>query len=98
MVSTTCHSDDVHVQAHVEYEHRFVNLAQTPRVSYGICDSGADSCVVGKMAKVIGVTMRKASLVGYDPTTTKSSSLPIVSVLLKTMSAENVPILLQINE
>jgi hypothetical protein len=86
------------VQANVEYEKRFVHLAHTPKSSYAICDSGADSCVVGRLAKIQSVTMRTANLVGYDPETTKSSSLPIVTALLKTMSAENVPLLLRVNE
>lgn len=42
--------------------------------------------------------MRTASLVGYDPKTTKSSNLPIVTALLKTMSTENVPMLIQLHE
>ena len=44
-------------------------------------DSGADSCAVRKIAKIESVTMRTANLVGYDPQTTKSSSLPIVTFL-----------------
>src|SRR5687767_15080716 len=42
--------------------------------------------------------MRSANLIGYDPRTTKSKSLPIVTALIKTMSAENVPILIHVNE
>src|SRR5687767_7058597 len=98
MVTTTHTTSDIQVHAHVEYETRFAHLAQTPHVSYGICDRRADSCVVGSMAKVTSVTMRKANLDGYDPKTTRSASLPIVSAILKTMSAENVPILHCINE
>lgn len=90
--------ENVEVQAYVEYEKRFAKLVHTPRVSYAMCASGADSCVVGKMAKVESITMRTASLVGYDPQTTKSSSLPIVTVLLKTVSVDNVPMLLQVHE
>ena len=91
MVSTI--SYPLQVQAHVEYAHRFAGLSQT-RVSHAICDSGADSCVVGKMAKVLSVTMRSAHLVGYDPNTTRSGCLPIVTALLRTMSADQIPILL----
>ncbi|HEY9710893.1 MAG TPA: hypothetical protein V6D48_21985, partial [Oculatellaceae cyanobacterium] len=57
-------TEPLQVQANLEYEKRFVHLAHTPRVSYAICDSGADSCVVGKLAKVESVTMRTANLVG----------------------------------
>src|SRR5574339_995923 len=90
--------DQIEVHANLEYEKRFVHLAHSPRVSYAICDSGADSCVVGKMAKIEIVTMRTANLVGYDPETTRSSSLPIVTALLKTMSLENIPMLLRVHE
>ena len=94
----TTFTPSIQVQAHVEYADRFTGYTHTPTVSHAICDSGADSCVVGKMAKVLSYTMRTANLVGYDPQTTKSASLPIVTALLKTMSAENVPLLLQVNE
>ena len=90
--------DHIEVQANLEYEKRFIHLVHSPRTSYAICDSGADSCVVGKLAKIESITMRTANLVGYDPQTTKSSSLPIVTALLKTLSAENVPLLLRIHE
>ena len=66
--------------------------------SYAVCDSGADTCVVGKLAKIECVTGRTVNLAGYDPQTTKSSDLPIVTALLKTLSADNTPVLLQINE
>lgn len=35
--------NSVHVQANIEYEKRFANFVHTPRLSYAICDSGADS-------------------------------------------------------
>ena len=89
---------EIEVQANAEYEKRFINFSHSPRLSYAICDSGADSCVVGKLAKIESITMRTANLVGYDLQTTKSSSLPIVTALLKTLSAENVPLLLRVNE
>ena len=89
---------ELEVQANVEYEKRFIHLIHSPRLSYALCDSGADSCVVGKLAKIESITMRTANLVGYDPQTTRSSSLPIVTALLKTISAENVPLLLRVHE
>lgn len=92
------HSNHIEVHTNVEYENKFINLSHTPRVSYAICDSGANSCVVGKIAKVESFTLRTANLAGYDPQTTKTSGLPIVTALLKTMSAENVPMLLQVHE
>ena len=42
--------------------------------------------------------MKTANLVGYDQQTTKSFNQLIVTVLLKTVSAENVPLLLQVHE
>src|SRR5688500_12013295 len=90
--------DNVEVQANIEYERRFANVVHTPRISYAICDSGADSCVVGKTAKLESITMRTASLIGYDPQTTKPSSLPIVTALLKTKSADNIPMLIYLHE
>ena len=90
----TDHSLPIQVQAHVEYEARFTGHTTTSRLSYAIFDSGADSCIVGKMAKVMALTNRTANLVGYDPQTTKSASLPVVTALLKTVSKKNVPILL----
>src|SRR5687767_10089256 len=60
------------VRAHVEWEERMIGFASSTMVSHAICDSGADSCVLGRMAKVIGITGRTANLVGYDPQTTKS--------------------------
>ena len=86
------------VKAHVEWQERMIGHTTSNFVSHAICDSGADSCVVGKMAKVISVTGRTANLVGYDPQTTKSGHLPVVTALLKTVSADGVPLLLQVNE
>ena len=69
MVSTTP-SIPIQVHANLEYANHFVGLTRTPRKSHANCDSGADSCVVGKIAKVISTTMKTAHLVGYDPQTT----------------------------
>ena len=52
------------------------------------------------MAKVISHTGRFASLVGYDPNTTKSGRVPIVSAYIKVRSSSigNYPILLKVHE
>jgi hypothetical protein len=50
------------------------------------------------MAKVMSIAGRNANLVGYDPQTIKSDHLSIVTALLKTVSADNVLLLLQVNE
>ena len=69
-----------------------------PRSSCALCDSGADTCVVGKLAKIENVSNKTTNLVEYDPQTTKSYSLPMVTALIKTLSAKNVPLLFQICE
>jgi len=98
MVSTTYSTPTLPVQEQVDYAASFDSLTKPTQISHAICDRGADSCVVGTLAKVLHVTKRTATLVGYDPKTTKSSSLPIVTALLKTISSENIPILLRVNE
>ena len=64
------------VRAHFEYS--FIPELQSKLNA--ISDSGADSCILGKMAKVISYTGRYANLVGYDPSTTRTEKLPIVSL------------------
>src|SRR5688572_15022083 len=61
-------SDVIEVRAHFEYED---NECFKDKM-YAISDGGADSCILGKMAKVIDYTGRHANLVGYDPKTTKT--------------------------
>ena len=69
---------------------KLTNFVNFPRSSCSLCDSGADSYIVGRIAKIETVTNRSANLVGYDPQITRSFSLPIVTVLIKTMFPENV--------
>ena len=86
--------NQIEVQANLEYEKRFINSAHYSRISHAICDSGADSCVVEKIAKIESVTIIAANIVAYDPQTNKSFNLPILTALWETVSAENAPILL----
>ena len=67
---------------------------------YAIADGGADSCVLGKHAKVLSHTGRYASLVGYDPNTTKTDKVPIVTALIKAKSSSigEHPVLLKVHE
>ena len=65
---------------------------------FGISDGGADSCILGKHAHVINRTKRYARLVGYDPATTQSERVPIVSAYLKTKDQSGDIILLLIHE
>ena len=87
---------DIVVKAHLEY-----SLApELQNKNYAISDSGADSCILGKLAKVISYTGRHASLVGYDPSITKKEKVPIVSAYIKVRSSSsgNHPVLLKVNE
>ena len=64
--------ENMKVQANIEYEGRFPCTKHSSSSSYAICDSAADSCIIGKMAKVEMVTNRTANLSGYDPEITRS--------------------------
>jgi hypothetical protein len=48
-------------------------------------DGGADSCILGSHVHVLNHIKRYARLVGYDPDTTQSGRVPIVSAYIKTM-------------
>ena len=90
-------SDDViEVKAHFEYSlhQEFLNKV------YAISDGGADSCILGKYAKVTSYTGRYANLIGYDPKTTKTEKVPIVTAFLKvqTSSTGQLPVILKVNE
>ena len=65
---------------------------------YAFSDGGADACVVGTNAYIAGETGRYAHLIGYDPATTKSHRIPIVTAYLKVKAHNGVPVLLKINE
>jgi len=56
------------VRAHLEYGKQ----SWYPNKVYTIVDGGADSCIVGKYAKVLSYTGRFANLVGYNPETTRT--------------------------
>jgi hypothetical protein len=89
-------SQDVVVKAHFEY----TLLPEFQSTVYAISDGGADSCILGKMAKVISYTGKYASLVGYDPRTTGTAKFPIVSAYIKVRSSSigNYPVLLKVND
>ena len=78
---------------------QMVNTAKDKQQQYfAISDRGADFCIVGQNATVVSHTGQFATLVGYDPTTTKSQHLPIVTAYLKAKAQNNVPVLLKMNE
>ena len=85
---------DLQVRAHLEYAEHF----KEPAKVYAISDGGADSCVLGQNALVVAETGRYARLVGYDPQTTKSARIPIVTAYVKAKAHNGIPILLKINE
>ena len=84
------------VRAHLEYGKQ----EWYPDKVYAISDGGADSCIVGKHAEVVSYTGRFASLVGYNPETTRTEKVPIVTALIKVRSSSTggYPVLLQIHE
>ena len=89
-------SDFIEVRAHSEYGNHpsFIDNV------YAISDGGADSCILGKNAKVLSYTGRYANLVGYDPNTTRTDKFPIVTALIKARSSSegHHSVLLKINE
>ena len=86
---------DLEIRAHFEYAELYKD---SPKI-YAISDGGADSCVLGKHAHVIHETGRYATLVGYDPQSTRSKRIPIVTAYLKTIEPNSgFPVLLKINE
>ena len=89
-------SDIIEVKAHFEY---MDNSLYNDRI-YAISDGGADSCILGQNAKVISYTGRYANLVGYDPATTRTEKVPIVTALIKVKSSVEgqIPVLLQVHE
>ncbi|MEM7375623.1 MAG: reverse transcriptase domain-containing protein, partial [Bacteroidota bacterium] len=86
-------NNTISVRAHLEYA---TEAPDNP--TFAISDSGADSCVVGKDAYISHHTGRYARLIGYDPSTTKSTRLPIVTAYLKAKAHNGIPVLLKINE
>ena len=52
------------------------------------------------MAKVLDYTGRHANLVGYDPRTTRTDRVPIVTALIKARSnvIGQIPVLLKVNQ
>ena len=86
----------ISVRAHFEYT---IHPFYKDRI-YAISDGGADSCILGKYAKVLSHTGRFANLIGYDPNTTKTERVPIVTALIKARSSSTgqLPILLKVHE
>jgi hypothetical protein len=65
---------------------------------YAISDSGADSSILGKYTHVTAYTGRYAYLVGYDPNTTRSSKIPVVSGYIKVKAHNDIPVILEVHE
>ena len=88
--------DVLKVRAHLEYEKQ----EWYPNKVYAISDGGADSCIVGKHAKIVSYTGRVATLVGYNPKKTRTEKVPIVTALIivRSSSAGGFPVLLKMHE
>ena len=89
-------SDVIEVRAHFEYG----NHPSLKNRVYAISDGGADSCILGRNAKTLSYTGRHANLVGYDPNTTRTDKVPIVTALIKARSSSegHHPVLLKVHE
>ena len=85
---------DKSYKAHLEYAKSHSTSSKT----YAISDGGADACVVGSNAFIASYSGRHVHLTGYDPNTTKSHKVPIVTAYLKVKGSNGVPLLLKINE
>ena len=92
--SDSSEHSDLEVKANLE---TVINYSHASSY-FAISDGGADSCVLGTHAEVISHTGRYATLVGYDPKTTKSKRIPIVTAFLKVRAHNGIPVLLKINE
>ncbi len=68
----------------VEYmaDPEYANSHSLSSKIYAISDGGADACVVGTNAFIVGETGRYAHLTGYDPAATKSHRIPIVTAYI----------------
>ena len=92
--STEIDHETMECRAHLEW----ASVWDDPSKVFAISDGGADSCVLGKHAYVESYTGRYANLVGYDPATTRSERIPIVTAYLKVKAHNDIPVLLKINE
>ena len=55
----------------------FGKASSFTNTSLAYSDSGADSCILGKYAFITSYTRRHANLGGYNPSSTKTKSVPI---------------------
>jgi len=78
--------------------HANFEYTKSPGKNYGISDSGADSCCLGKHCHPVSYTGRSAVLVRYDPDSTRSGKVLIITGYLKVMSQNNSPVILYIHE
>jgi len=75
------HIVDIDIDCQASFRKAFNFTSKQECKIYAIVNSGADSFIVGMYAFVISYTKRFARLVGYNPTSTKSARVPIVSYL-----------------
>lgn len=88
------------VHTHMDYVVHAWHGSTHSSNDYAISDSGTDATILGHAAKVISQSGRIARISGYDPATTKSADVPIVSAYIKVQpsGAAKPPIILLIHE
>ena len=94
MASNPDQHNEACLQVHANFE-----KACSIRPGWIFSDSGADTCVLGCHAGNIRESGQFADLVGYDPESTKTPHVPIVSGMIKVKVAQtNVPVILEIHQ
>ena len=86
----------VHTQLNVYAN--FGKASSFTKAGLAYFDSGADSCILGKDAFMTSYAGRHANLVGYNPSSTKTKSVPICSGYIKVKSQVGIPVVLHIHE
>jgi Reverse transcriptase (RNA-dependent DNA polymerase) len=90
-------SDDtdtsVTIRAHLEWSEKFQNNQEV----FCCSDGGADACVIGKNAHIIGYSGRHANLLAYD-LTHPSKRVPIGDAYVKVLAQNGIPVFLRIND
>ena len=91
----TASSMNIEIKSDLE---RIVHLVQNNTL-WAYSDGGADACVLGKGCIIESfVPNRTATLVGYDPGSTKSSPMRIATGCVKVMASNGIPVILKIHE
>ena len=77
------HINNSQLRAHLEFCKQWQNNRDKNKPVYiALSDSGADATIVGKGARIFYKTGNTATIVGYDPNTTITKAVPIVSAAI----------------